>query len=169
MGMRITKQHEGKRRSGLTLKESKLHYPESPPMLPPWLYEQLPGLYLLLSAGLVLLTHSPLLWLAAALLFGVGALIWMMRTNYRRTDLVIFPAKRWLQPEWYYEAQPFVWLALALLLLRLPGNTALLALLPTLWGCRCLWARRRHRHHAPGLALHLRRSSGRRRGHRLLH
>lgn len=137
-------------------------------MLPSWLYEQLPGLYLLLSAGLVLFVHSPLIWLAAALLFGAGAFIWMMRSNYRRTDLVIFPAKRWFQPEWCYEALPFVWLALALLLLRLPGSTALLALLPGLWGCRCLWARRHHRHHAQGLALHLRRGSGRRRGHRLL-
>ena len=138
-------------------------------MLPPWLYEQLPSFYLLLSAGLLLLAQSPLLWLAATMLFVAGALIWMMRSNYRRTDLVIFPAKHWFQPELVYEAQPFLWLALGLLLLRLPDTTALLALLPCLWGCRCLWARRLHRHHAQGLAQHLRRDSGRRRGHRLLH
>lgn len=134
-------------------------------MLPSWLYEQLPSVYLLLSAGLLLLAQSPLLWLAATMLFVAGALIWMMRSNYRRTDLVIFPAKHWLQPELIYEAQPFLWLALGLLLLRLPDTTALIALLPCLWGCRCLWARRLHRHHAQGLA----RDSGRRRGHRLLH
>lgn len=138
-------------------------------MLPSWLYEQLPSFYLLLSAGLLLLAQSPLLWLAATMLFVAGALIWMMRSNYRRTDLVIFPAKHWLQPELVYEAQPFLWLALGLLLLRLPDTTALLALLPCLWGCRCLWARRLHRHHAQGLTKHLRRDSGRRRGHRLLH
>ncbi|MDM5093309.1 hypothetical protein [Aeromonas rivipollensis] len=137
-------------------------------MLPPWIYEQLPLLYLLLSAVLWSFAHSPLLWLAATLLFAVGALIWMMRSNYRRTDLVIYPAKRWLQPEWYYEALPFLWLALGLVLLRLPDTTALLALLPCLWGGRCLWARRRHRHHARGLALQLRRGSGHRRGQRIL-
>ena len=137
-------------------------------MLPPWIYEQLPLLYLLLSAVLWSFAHSPLLWLAATLLFAVGALIWMMRSNYRRTDLVIYPAKRWLQPEWYYEALPFLWLALGLVLLRQPDTTALLALLPCLWGGRCLWTRRRHRHHTPGLAMQLRRGSGHRRGQRIL-
>ncbi|MFM7968809.1 hypothetical protein ACF2JD_11705 [Aeromonas sp. A-5] len=138
-------------------------------MLPPWIYEQLPLLYLLLSAVLWSFAHSPLLWLAATLLFAVGALIWMMRSNYRRTDLVIYPAKRWLQPEWYYEALPFLWLALGLVLLRLPDTTALLGLLPCLWAGRCLWARRRHRHHTRGLALQLRRGSGHnRRGQRIL-
>jgi hypothetical protein len=137
-------------------------------MLPSWLYEQLPNFYLLLSAGLLLFAHSPLLWLAASLLFVAGALVWMMRSNYRRTDLVIFPASHCFQPEWYYEALPFLWLALGLLLLRLPDTPALLALLPCLWGSRCLWARRRHRHHTQGLALQLKRSSGRRRGHRIL-
>ena len=137
-------------------------------MLPAWLYEQLPNLYLLLSAGLLLVAQTPLLWLAAALLFVAGALVWMMRSNYRRTDLVIFPAKHWFQPEWCYEALPFAWLALGLLLLRLPDTTALLALLPCLWGCRCLWARRHRRHHAEGIARHLRRSSAHRRGHWLL-
>lgn len=136
-------------------------------MLPSWLYEPLPALYLLASAGL-LLTQSPLLWLASTALFAAGAVIWMMRSNYRRTDLVVFPAKRWFQPELLYECQPFLWLALGLLLLRLPGNTALLALLPCLWGGRCLWARRQHRHHARGLRLHLRRGSSRR-GRRLRH
>ncbi len=81
---------------------------------------------------------------------------------------VFTPAKRWLQPEWYYEALPFLWLALGLVLLRLPDTTALLALLPCLWGGRCLWARRRHRHHTRGLALQLRRGSGHRRGQRIL-
>ncbi|MCY9821903.1 hypothetical protein [Aeromonas media] len=137
-------------------------------MLPPWIYEQLPLLYLLLSAVLWFFAHSPLLWLAAILLFVVGALLWMMRSNYRRTDLVIYPAKRWLQPEWYYEALPFLWLALGLVLLRQPDTTALLALLPCLWGGRCLWTRRRHRHHTPGLAMQLRRGSGHRRGQRIL-
>ena len=63
---------------------------------------------------------------------------------------------------------PFLWLALGLVLLRQPDTTALLALLPCLWGGRCLWTRRRHRHHTPGLAMQLRRGSGHRRGQRIL-
>ena len=44
-------------------------------MLPPWIYEQLPLLYLLLSAALWSFAHSPLLWLAATLLFAVVQLL----------------------------------------------------------------------------------------------
>lgn len=137
-------------------------------MCPRWLYERLPVCYLLVAVGIILLSHSPLLWLAGTLLFVAGATVWMMRSSYRRTDLVIFPAKRWFQPEWLYEAQPFIWLALGLLLSRLPNASALLALLPCLWACRCLWARNHYRHHADGLVSQLRRNPTRRRRVRLL-
>jgi hypothetical protein len=137
-------------------------------MCPRWLYERLPVCYLLTAVGTLTLTQTPLLWLAGSLLFFAGAVIWMMRSSYRRTDLVIFPTKRWFQPEWLYEAQPFVWLALGLLLSRLPSATALLALIPCVWACRCLWARSHYRHHAGGLTSHLRRDTARRRRVRLL-
>ncbi|MFM4920774.1 hypothetical protein [Aeromonas dhakensis] len=137
-------------------------------MCPRWLYEKLPACYLLAAIGIIALSHSPLLWLAGGLLFVAGAASWMMRSSYRRTDLVIFPNKVWLQPEWLYEAQPFLWLVLGLLLSRQQGAGALLALLPCLWALRCLWARNRYRHHAEGLASQLRRHPTRRRRMRLL-
>lgn len=137
-------------------------------MLPHWLYERLPALYLLTATGIILLTRIPVLGLIGALLFVAGALIWMMRSCYRRTDLILFPAKQWFKPEWLYEAQPFIWLAVALLLSHLPGTLALLALLPGLWACHCLWARHHHRHHATGVASHLRRYTHRRRMQRVL-
>lgn len=105
-------------------------------MCPRWLYERLPACYLLTAVGMIMLTDSPLLWLAGALLFVAGAASWMMRSSYRRTDLVIFPTKRWFQPKWLYEAQPFIWLALGLLLSHLPDAMALVALLPCAWACR---------------------------------
>ncbi|HEH9394583.1 TPA: hypothetical protein SIA27_000894 [Aeromonas salmonicida] len=137
-------------------------------MCPRWLYEKLPACYLLTAVGMIVLTDSPLLWLAGALLFVAGAASWMMRSSYRRTDLVIFPTKRWFQPEWLYEAQPFIWLTLGLLLSHLPDAMALVALLPCAWACRCLWVRSHYRHHAAGLASHLRRDPARRRRVRLL-
>ncbi|MGL4352831.1 MULTISPECIES: hypothetical protein [Aeromonas] len=137
-------------------------------MCPHWLYERLPVCYLLTAVGMITLTQTPLLWLAGSLLFVAGAVIWMMRSSYRRTDLIIFPTKRWFKPEWLYEAQPFIWLALGLLLSRLPNAAALLAVIPCVWACRCLWARSHYRHHASGLVLHLRRDPARRRRVRLL-
>ncbi|MGL5498733.1 MAG: hypothetical protein ACRDCQ_17470, partial [Aeromonas sobria] len=109
-------------------------------MLPPFIYERLPSLYLLAAVALIMLNEQRLLWFAGALLFIVGAVTWMMRSSYRRTDLIIFPAKRWLQPEWLYEAQPFVLLALGLVISQLAAPIVLAAFVPCLWACRCLWA-----------------------------
>lgn len=137
-------------------------------MLPPFIYERLPSLYLLAAVALIMLNEQRLLWFAGALLFIVGAVTWMMRSSYRRTDLIIFPAKRWLQPEWLYEAQPFVLLALGLVISQLAAPIALAAFVPCLWACRCLWARHRYRHHAHGVSNHLKREPARRRMHRSL-
>ena len=49
-------------------------------MCPHWLYERLPACYLLTAVGMIMLTDSPLLWLAGALLFVAGAASWMMRS-----------------------------------------------------------------------------------------
>jgi len=135
-------------------------------MLPPFLYERLPSVYLLTAIAIIVVSEQPLLWFAGALLFIAGAVTWMMRSSYRRTDLVIFPTKRWLQPEWLYEAQPFIWLALALVMSQFSTTSALMAIVPCLWACRCLWARHHFRHHAEGVVAHLRRDPTRRRVHR---
>ena len=137
-------------------------------MLPPFIYEKLPSLYLLAATAIITLGNQPLLWFAGALLYITGAVTWMMRSSYRRTDLIIFPAKRWLQPEWLYEAQPFVWLALGMAIAQLPAPQALLALVPCLWAGHCLWARHRYRRHAHGVTIHLRRDPARRRLNRSL-
>ena len=137
-------------------------------MLPPFIYERLPSLYLLAAIAIITLSEQPLLWFAGALLFIAGAVTWMMRSSYRRTDLIIFPSKRWLQPEWLYEVQPFIWLAAGLAMSQLPAPAALIALVPCLWACRCLWARHHYRRHAHGVIVHLRRDPARRRLHRSL-
>ncbi len=101
------------------------------------------------------------------MLFVAGATVWMMRSSYRRTDLVIFPTKRWFQPEGSTKpsrSSGWRWVCCS----RLPNAGALLALLPCLWACRCLWARNHYRHHADGLVSQLRRNPTRRRRVRLL-
>ncbi|MGY3925787.1 hypothetical protein [Aeromonas simiae] len=124
------------------------------------LYESLPPLCLLGGSAALALGDQPLLWLAGILLLGSGTLIWVMRSNYRRTDLVIYPARRWLKPEWLYELQPFLLLLLALLLSHWPLYGPWLALLPGGWALRCLLLRQRRRHHATGLTRQLRRHRG---------
>ncbi|MGL4249630.1 MAG: hypothetical protein ACRCR1_03060 [Aeromonas sp.] len=137
-------------------------------MLPSFIYERLPSIYLTIAISTIMLSEHPLLWFAGTLLFIAGAITWMMRSSYRRTDLVIFPTKRWLKPEWLYEAQPFIWLALGLVMSQMAAPGTLVALLPCLWACRCLWARHHYRHHAHGVIAHLRRDPTQRRLHRIL-
>ena len=48
-------------------------------MLPPFIYERLPSLYLLAAIAIITLSDQPLLWFAGALLFIAGAVTWMMR------------------------------------------------------------------------------------------
>lgn len=116
-------------------------------MLPRPLYESMPLGCLALGALVAGLGHTPLLWFAGGMLFGCGALLWVMRSSYRRTDLVIYPDKRWFQPEWFYELQPFMLLAAAVIIARLHELGPWLALLPALWALNCLRLRLHSRHH----------------------
>ncbi|KUE80199.1 hypothetical protein ATO46_03365 [Aeromonas schubertii] len=116
-------------------------------MLPRPLYESMPLGCLALGALVAGLGHAPLLWFAGGMLFGCGALLWVMRSSYRRTDLVIYPDKRWFQPEWFYELQPFMLLAAAVIIARLHELGPWLALLPALWALNCLRLRLHSRHH----------------------
>ncbi|WP_368166130.1 hypothetical protein [Aeromonas sp. R9-1] len=121
-------------------------------MLPRPLYESMPLGCLALGALVAGLGHAPLLWFAGGMLFGCGALLWVMRSSYRRTDLVIYPDKRWFQPEWFYELQPFMLLAAAVIIARLHELGPWLALLPALWALNCLRLRLHSRHHRRGFA-----------------
>lgn len=126
-------------------------------MLPRALYEPLPTLTLALGSALLAVAHSPLIWLGGILLFAYGTLLWMMRSSYRRTDLIVYPEGARMIPEWLYELTPFLTLALAMLMLHLPAYGALLALLPAGWALCRLSQRSRCRRHQDGFTAQLKR------------
>lgn len=88
-------------------------------MLPILLYEMLPIICLFFGTLLLNMAHGFLLLFSAVLLFWAGAIMWMMRSEYRRTDdqnvivhtLLFFP-------ELFYEILPFINLFIGIILLR---------------------------------------------------
>ena len=88
-------------------------------MLPTLLYEMLPIICLFFGTLLLNMAHGFLLLFSAVLLFWAGAIMWMMRSEYRRTDdqniivhtLLFFP-------ELLYEILPFIHLFIGIILLR---------------------------------------------------
>lgn len=117
-------------------------------MLPASVYEPLPKLYLIAGLVLLLQATSPLVLLAGSLLYLAAALIWIMRSTQRRTDITIYPDKTLFLPDGLYELKPFVFGALALLLWRIPPQQwwQLLAVTLGSWSLISLYLRARHRH-----------------------
>lgn len=72
------------------------------------IYEALPFGYLLTGSSLILLSESGLLWFSGGLFFSAGAMIWVLRSSFRRRTTP-FPnsLKKMFMPEWMYEAKPF--------------------------------------------------------------
>lgn len=120
-------------------------------MLPTFIYERLPASCLV--GGAVMLVHSPhlLSLMGGILLFIAGSLIWVMRSTRRRRDLVVYPNRRWLMPEWLYELRPFLCIAIALLSWRLSDQRELQLVLAILisWSLWCLFRRTLHRRPLP--------------------
>lgn len=88
-------------------------------MLPTLLYEMLPIMCLFLGVLLLNMAHEFLFLFSAVLFYWAGAITWMMRSEYRRTDdqniivhtLLFFP-------ELLYEILPFINLFIGIILLR---------------------------------------------------
>ena len=87
-------------------------------MIPERLYETLPYLYVISGSQSVLwLPH----WTAA--LFGVvlifvGAVVWVIRTDKRRSPYGIKFKEQGALPFWCYELQPFIYLSSGVLLFK---------------------------------------------------
>lgn len=116
-------------------------------MLPLFIYELLPLTYTL-SGGLLLLRSNMELLLMGGLLFYIcGALISILRSTARRRDLVFYPHKFWLQPEWLYELMPFLQIGLVILVWRspLPLGIQLASFGLLGWALLCLHRRHIHR------------------------
>ncbi|WP_281212332.1 hypothetical protein [Shewanella insulae] len=80
-------------------------------------YEKLPAIYLLIAASTILLTQAPLAVLLAVIIFLLGARIFNMRSQNRRSDN---PKRRkhgfW--PEALYNLLPYAYLLGALFVFR---------------------------------------------------
>jgi len=119
-------------------------------MLPTLLYEMLPIMCLFLGVLLLNMAHEFLLLFSAVLFYWAGAITWMMRSEYRRTDdqnvivhtLLFFP-------ELLYEILPFINLFIGIILLR---NTqqlylAIAGTILILWALYCATQRYVYRCH----------------------
>lgn len=75
-------------------------------MLPLFVYELLPLTYTLSGGLLLLRSNMELLLMGLAVLY-LRSTHQHLRSTARRRDLVFYPHKFWLQPEWLYELMPF--------------------------------------------------------------
>ena len=85
-------------------------------MLPKPLYEAAPYVYLGGGAlGILFLDHA-MGWLGGALLYAIGALVWVLRSNSRRIDRATDFGRHWWRVNSLYEFRPFALIAIALVL-----------------------------------------------------
>ncbi len=119
-------------------------------MLPLMLYEMLPLIYLTGGAVMLGIGEYWLILFSAMLFYSGGALIWIMRSDNRRTDHDPPNAnKKSSLPEWLYEIKPFIYIFLGIMLMRseLHISGFVGGLLFICWGLYCLLRRSSHRHH----------------------
>ena len=92
-------------------------------MLPTYIYESLPVAYI--SVGIALLSQSTnsIFLFSGAIFYMCGALIWIMRSNFRRKDRFIVPKKSILLPEFIYELLPFTFMFLGGAFINVYFNT----------------------------------------------
>lgn len=116
-------------------------------MLPVLLYEALPLTYISSGSIILVVGQSSLALTAAVLLYFAGTVIWIMRSDNRRTDHHMVPShKLFLLPETLYEIKPFFYLFTGLLLVR-NEQFLIVGSLIILWALVCLFRRIRHRQH----------------------
>jgi hypothetical protein len=119
-------------------------------MLPLMLYEILPLAYFTIGAVLLKTGENSLVLISAMLFYCAGAIIWVMRSENRRTDHHTGPNhKKLFLPEALYELKPFIYVFLGIMLIRFDLHISLFVggLLFIVWGFYCLFRRSSHRHH----------------------
>ncbi|MGY5451850.1 hypothetical protein ACVFI8_13025 [Agarivorans sp. MS3-6] len=114
------------------------------------IYELLPSMYIAAGSSSVLWTNSTLGIAGGGLLFCLGAIVWVMRSNFRRQDQAHAPAKRFTIPESLYEFIPFFFIAVAITLLSNQQNILgfAVALICLYRGASLLYLRHRYRQQA---------------------
>ena len=117
---------------------------------PQTLYELLPYGYLLTGSLVSLTMDSGLARFWGLVLYGLGALVWILRSRHRRRDRPRTNRRHGLfLPGSIYESLPFFYIAIALLLIPLVGSIEALTVgvIFVLLGCQRLSLRVRHRRH----------------------
>lgn len=117
-------------------------------MVPKTLYELQPYLYLGFGAASVISVESVYARVAGGSLYCLGALIWIMRSNYRRKDQRRMPRDRViLLPEMIYELVPFLYIAASILLVSITLSlpSLVFSLLLAIQGVHMLYQRQRYR------------------------
>jgi hypothetical protein len=115
-------------------------------------YEVMPWLYLFSGSITVIFVQSTVAYVAGLVLFSLGSIILVMRSNYRRRDShEQTPSKKVLiLPETMYELMPYGYLMASLIILAESNSwLALAACLLILYrGAQVLYLRHRHRSYA---------------------
>ncbi|WP_432455890.1 MULTISPECIES: hypothetical protein [unclassified Agarivorans] len=114
------------------------------------IYEILPSLYLTAGSGSVIWLDSTLGIAGGILLFCLGAIVWVMRSNCRRLDEVTTLSKRITLPESLYEFTPFFLIGIALSLISSQQHiwAYILAVFCLYRGTQLLYLRHRYRSYA---------------------
>jgi hypothetical protein len=124
-------------------------------MLPVKVYEVLPFAYVGIGIGIMVGFESWLMLISGMLIAAAGAVIWILRSNNRRSDIKGAREKYGgALPFWVYELLPFSYFILALMLFVVSDNIYLypfamimLVIGVQLWGLRSSY--RRHQRPAP--------------------
>ena len=83
-------------------------------MLPTYVYESLPVAYISIGITLISQSTNNMFLFSGTIFYICGAIIWIMRSNFRRKDRFIVPKKNILLPEIVYETLPFVYILLSI-------------------------------------------------------
>lgn len=115
-------------------------------MLPERLYETLPYFYVVSGSQTVLWSPHWAAALSGVMLTFIGAIVWVIRTEKRRSPYGIKFKDQGGVPFWLYELQPFIYLTSGALLFNFaptylvyPSAMILLVLGIQLWLCRICW------------------------------
>jgi 4-hydroxybenzoate polyprenyltransferase len=92
-------------------------------MIPDKIYEVLPYAYVAVGSAVMLATNAWLLVVCGFLMVCAGAVVWVLRSDNRRSDIKAASSKYGgVLPFWCYELLPFSYFMLALLLFALSNN-----------------------------------------------
>ncbi len=119
-------------------------------MVPQRIYESLPYVYMGLGLAILCSVKNPYAFSSALLFVLAGAVVWVVRSEHRRTRHRLSSHVHGMLPFWCYELLPFSYLTLGLSLLAYSENTLMYpsAVILTVLGLQ-VWSLRALQRRAP--------------------